>query len=178
MKNKMLLEKIKEKAKQDQKKRRDPRFLNAMAFLVAKGFLKTNLEIPSLPNLKLSVDDMIWAGENGEPRILEVLPAAVLRLSKHFDLDPQKHPQLATIVDQLRRRELEGLSFHGIEYQKLRVWAEFSLRDKRVKTISEKKVSKTFRLNPKVIKKLKEKASQENCTETDLLERMIMRASS
>jgi uncharacterized protein YecT (DUF1311 family) len=173
MNKELLLQKIKKKAEQDRKKRQDPRFLNTMGFLVAKGFLKTNFSVHLCPNLRLRVEDAVWAGENVEPRILEVLPAAVLRLGKHFDLNRKKHPALAVVVDQLRRREQKGEPFCGMPYEKLKIWADFPLLDKRVKGIGERKLTKTFRLDPEVADRLKALATKENCTETEVLERLV-----
>lgn len=175
MNKEALLQQIKKKAREDQKKRRDRRFLDTMGLLVAKGFLKTNLALPLLPNKRLRIDDAVWAGIHVEPRILEVLPAAVLRLSKHFDLDPEAHKELARVVDQLRRREENGDAFFGMPFEKIKVWAELPLRDRRVKSVSEKKVVKTFRLDPKGLKRLREEAEKKGCTETEILDRLLLR---
>jgi hypothetical protein len=168
-----LLKKIKAKAKVDAKNRHDPRYLETMGFLVAKGFLKTNRKIPLVPNKKLEIDHAVWAGLNVEPRILEVLPAAVLRLARHFDLDPLKHRELAEVVDQLRRRVDTGADFCGMPYEKVKVWVDLPLRDKRTKTMTEKKVVKTFRLDPAAVMKLRKIAKEKNCNETEILENLI-----
>lgn len=168
-----LIQRIKKQAKRDEKMRQDRRFLDAMGFLVSKGFLRTNLDLALLPNKRLRIDDIIWAGKNVEPRILEVLPAAVLRLRKHFDFDPMIHQELGRIVEQLRRREDKGDAFLGVPYDKVKVWADFPLRDKRVKAVGAKKIVKTFRLNQTAVARLKKKAEAERCTETEILEKMI-----
>jgi hypothetical protein len=168
-----LLERIKRKAKRDAKNRKDPRFLETMGFLVAKGFLKTNFEIVPLPNKRLRIDDAVWAGKNVEPRILEVLPAAVLRLEKHFDgLDANR--ELAKTVAQLRGRQEEGDSFCDVPYRKLKVWTELPLLDKRVKTVAEKKRIKTFRLDPDALERLKTVARERDSTETEVLEKLLL----
>lgn len=176
MNKEALVKKIKEKAKRDEKNRHDPRFLKTMGFLVAKGFLKTNLNVPLLPRQRLRIEDAIWAGENVEPRILEVLPAAVLRLEKHFDLDPVKHEELARVVEQLYRREVNGDLFCGMPYKKVKVWAEFPLLDRRVKAVTQKKLLKTFRLDPAAIERLRKVAAERNCTETEVVERLLLTA--
>lgn len=173
MNKKALLKKIMVQARRDQRNRHDPRFLNTMGFLVAKGFLKANFDVPHLPNKRLCIDDAIWAGENVEPRILEVLPAAVLRLGKHFDLEFNQNKKLATTVEQLRLRQKTGDDFMKNPYEKIKVWADFPLLDKRVKRIAEKKVIKTFRLNPLALDKLQKIARETKCTETDVLEKLI-----
>jgi hypothetical protein len=170
-----LLRKIKAKVKIDERNRHDPRFLGTMGFLVAKGFLKTNLEVPLLPNKRLRIADAIWAGMNVEPRILEVLPAAVLRLAKHFDLDRAKHKELAEVVEQLRKQEKNGTNFCGMPYEKIKQWADLPLRDKRMKPMTEKKIMKAFRLDPKALVRLKEKALEKNCSETEILESLLLR---
>lgn len=171
-----LLRKITEKAERDRSHRHDRRFVATMGFLVAKGFLRTNRDIPLLPNQRLRIEDAIWAGQNVEPRILEVLPAAVLRLEKHFDLDPETHPELARVVAQLRRSEESGDSFCGMPYDKLRVWVVLPLPDRRMKPITRKKVIKTFRLDPGAIERLRRMAKENNCTETEVVERLLLEA--
>ncbi len=171
-----LIKQIKDQAKLDVRKRRDRRFLETMGFLVAKGFLKTNMRVPFLPSQKLRIKDAVWAGLNVEPRILEVLPAAVLRLEKHFDLDPIEHRELAQVVEQLRKRDEKGEDFCGVPFEKLRVWAELPLRDKRVKAVTEKKVIKTFRLDPLAIERLRKIAKEKGVCETQALESLILGA--
>ena len=169
-----LIRQIKAKAKQEAAWRRDPRFRETMGLLVAKGFLRTNFGVTPMPNKRLRIDDAIWAGKNVEPRILEVLPAAVLRLGRHFDLDPARHKQLTAVLDQLRRRVEKGDPFCGIPYEKFKVWADFPLRDKRVKPVAKKKVVKTFRLEPLAVDGLKKAAAERGCTETEVLESLIL----
>lgn len=174
MKKDELLKKIAAKAKCDARNRSDRRFLETMGFLVAKGLLEANYSLSRQPNRRLLLDDVIWAGQEVEPRILEVLPAAVLRLGAHFDFDPERHPELAAVLEALRKREPEGPDFFDVPFAKLRVWADFPLPDRRVKLISEKKIPRTFRLRPDVIAALKERARAAGCSETELLERKIL----
>jgi hypothetical protein len=125
------------------------------------------------PNKRLRIDDAILAGQNVEPRILEVLPAAVLRLGRHFDLDPGKHADLTRTVTQLRTRQDRGEEFQGIPYTKLKVWAEIPFPDRRVKPAAEKKVTKTFRLHPPGSRSPSGKAQVRRTTETAILESLI-----
>lgn len=174
MNNDELLKIIKKKENRDIVNRRDPRFLNTMGFLVAKGFLKTNYSLPLTPNRRLVLDDVIWAGQNIEPRILEVLPAAVLRLGKHFDFNPKKHIELNRVIEQLKKNEKQGDDFFGIPYKKIKIWTEFQLPDKRVKKVTEKKIMKTLRLSPAAQDKLKKTAELRKCTETEVIENFLL----
>jgi hypothetical protein len=144
-----------------------------MGFLTAKGFLQTNLKVPLTPNKRIRVEDALWAGKNVEPRILEVLPAAVLRLGKHFEIDPARHGDLIAVVEQLRKRDQGGNAFLGMPYEKIRQWAELPLRDKRVKKVTEKKVVKSFRLEPKLVDRLRVMAVEKGCTETQVIEGLL-----
>lgn len=168
-----ILKRIAEKAKKDKELRQDPRYLQTMGFLVAKGFLRTNQAIPLLPNQRLRLTDAIWAGENVEPRILEVLPAAVLRLPNHFDLNRVEHPDLFLAIEALRKRE-KGHPLWGIPFRKYKVWAELILPDRRMKPLTEKKVVKTFRLSPKSIEVLKRRSKEWGCSKTDALEKILL----
>ena len=176
MKREQLIAKIKKKAIRDRKNRLDPRFLETMGFLVSKGFLRSNLDLPLFPNRRLRLDDAIWAGEEVEPRILEVLPAAVLRLSRHFDLDPIQHAELFEVVEQLRRRQPDGSAFFDVSYEKLKVWADHPLPDRRVKPVSKKKVMKTFRFTPAAVEQLKQTSQMWGCSETEALESLLRAA--
>lgn len=169
-----LLKKIAAKAKRDARNRRDRRFLDTMGFLAAKGLLEANYALPRQPNRRLLLEDVLWAGKEVEPRILEVLPAAVLRLGAHFDFDAERYPELATVLEALRKRLPEGPDFLGVPFIKLKVWADFPLPDRRVKMISEKKIPRTFRLRPDVIAALKKRARAAGCSETELLEQKIL----
>jgi hypothetical protein len=172
--NKKVLKRIIELAKKDAKNRLDFRFIDVMSFLTSKGFLKTNLNIPLRPNKRININDAIWAGKNVEPRILEVLPAAVLRLEKHFDLNPELHPELYKIILQLKNNANTGDDFYHVPFVKLKYWVDFPLLDKRTKILSKKKILKTFRLSPEVVKTIKRLAQELGLTEVQLVERKIM----
>ena len=128
-----------------------------------------------MPNKKIAIEDAVWAGMNVEPRILEVLPAAVLRLPRHFDLDATRHQALYATVESLKKAEVTGEPLWGVPYEKIRTWVNLSLPDGRVKDFGEKKVTKTFRLKPNVARKLKELAKGLGCTETEALERAVVK---
>ena len=126
MKREDILKQAKIAAALNKKNRRDPRYLRAIGFLVAKGFLFTNQQIPRTPNIRIDIEDAIWAGENVEPRILEVLPAAVMRMKKHFNYNPVVHTELRKIIELLKKNK-EG-EFFGILTDRLRLPVCFTSR--------------------------------------------------
>lgn len=173
MKHKEIVKKIVELAKRDEEYRRDPRYLNSMGLLLAKGFLKTNLPIPLRPNQRLHLEDVIWAGRNIEPRILEVLPAAIVRMPQHFDLDAEKHVRLFQVVTSLKKQEPQGEPLWGIPYDKIKQWMDLPISDRRVKDLNEKRIAKNFRLKPKTIAALRKQSKKLGCSETEVLERAV-----
>jgi hypothetical protein len=151
--------------------KKDPRYTRTIGFLVAKGFLHANRDIPKTPNIRISIEDAVWAGKNVEPRILEVLPAAVMRLEKHFDYNPEEHIDLRRVIEQLKQN-IDG-EFLGIPTEKIRPWLNIRLKDRRTKGLAEKKVIKTFRLSPGTIKRIKDLKTKMKISETELLEKLF-----
>lgn len=170
------LQKIRKLADEDKKKRRDPRFVKTMALLTSRGFLFANQTFPKIPGLRLKIEDAVWAGLNVEPRILEVLPAIVLRLEKHFDFDPKKHSELANTLEDIRQGKERGRDFLGVPYEKARHWVGFEIRDRRVKPFGEKKILRTYRFKPSTLEKLKKLSAQRGQDETAMIEELISKS--
>lgn len=167
---------LRELAKIDEKNRNDPRFLDTMGFLVAKGLLGYNRPIAEKPNAKLDLRTAIWAGKNVEPRILEVLPAAFARFERHF-LVPAKpnadEQRLIEIRKAIHTKTVDFPDFDGIPYTKYKIWLDLPLRDRRTRTLSARKRMKTFRLRPEAIDRLAEIAANREMSEAEVLEELI-----
>ena len=173
MNKNVLIKKITHLAQQDQKRRLDPRYLKVMGFLVAKGFLYSNRKIPLNPNEHIYLQDAIWAGRFVEPRILEVLPAAYERFKKHFSGDAETIEKLEQITDYIKRKGNHKIDFYGISIEKVKPWYFLRLRDRRSKSLADRKVSKTFRFKPKTIAILKNLKDQTGQSETEIIEELI-----
>lgn len=173
MNNQKIIDKIKLAAELDARKRRDIRFRRVMAFMVHKGFLKTNMEVGKKHLGKIRIKDAIWAGRNVEPRILEVLPAAIARLPRAF-IDLSVAPKnIRRVVAALMRKEVVGPSLFEVPYAKMKVWMDLSLSDGRTKPSSEKKVMKTFRMSQATIQQIKLLALKFGGSETEVIERLV-----
>lgn len=176
MDKKIILEKIKKAAQADARKRQDMRYKRAMAFLIKKGFLKANENFESFYFAKLDVQDLIWAGKNVEPRILEVLPAVVARLPKavrFMNLNRDETNLKNTVQDLLQNKE-EGRNFLNMPYRKIKVWMNLRLNDNRTKPADQKKIMKTFRFAPETLRRLQQlKKLKGFKSETDLIEALI-----
>lgn len=174
MNNQKIIEKIKKAAQRDEKHRKDIRYKRAMAFLTQKGFLKTNIKFDDYYQAKLKINELIWAGKKVEPRILEVLPAAVARLPKAFILDTARETlELQMVVEDLKNKKVVGHDFLNMPYEKVRVWMEISLNDKRTKTASNKKKMVTFRLSQQTIAQIKELANKAGLSNADLIHSLV-----
>jgi hypothetical protein len=168
-----VIEKINKLAQQDKNRRIDPRYLKVMGFLVAKGFLYTNKNIPLNPNEHLDLRVAVWAGRVVEPRILEVLPAAYERFKKHFYGDRGIIEKLVQIIDCVKRDGNHNIDFYGISIEKMKPWFFIRLRDGRSKPLNKRKVSKTYRFKPETLDMLKSLKDQTGQSETEILEKLI-----
>lgn len=151
--------------------KRDPRYIKTIGLLVTKGFLYANREILRMPNVRVNVEDAIWAGKNVEPRILEVLPAAVIRMENRFNYNPDKHVELKKAIELLEQGE-DG-EFFDIPLEKIRPWLNIRLKDGRVKAFDKKKVMKTFRFSPETIERINALKEVMNASETEILEQLV-----
>lgn len=177
MNNKKLIEQIKKAAIKDAKNRKDKRYKKAMAFLVKKGFLKTNMNFENYYQAKIKIKELIWAGQNVEPRILEVLPAAAARLPKAFIFDTTKDTQrLQKVVLDLKENKETGTDFLKTPYEKLKVWMNLPLNDGRTKITENKKIMRSFRLKPETIHKMELLKKKNGMSEAALIENLVEKA--
>lgn len=170
---KAALEKAKKIKAQRDKLRADPRFQKVMAFFRAKGLIIGNAP-PTRPPLKLQIPDVLWVAEKLEPRVFEILPAALLNFPNAF-LQKNKLPQeLRKIVEAIRKNQNLDMVYHGIPFEKFQHWARFELKDRRTKPIQEKRVMKSFRLSPKVVQTLQRLSLELKKAETEIIEDLIL----
>lgn len=139
---------FKKKANELATKRKDLRFQKTMALLKAKGLLDTNLAIEPRPSLRLDIRDVLWAGQHVEPRILEVLPAAILHFPKNFIGVENAPKEFLQVLEYIKKNMKKGPDFEGLEYDKMKFWADTKLKDGRTKSTLEKRRPKSFRLHP------------------------------
>lgn len=142
-------------------------------FFVGKGLLGVE-GIEPLPKIKLNIKEVVNAGLKIEPRILEVLPAAMLRFPKSF-LNWEEIPEkLQLVLECIKKDEKEGPDLAGIPYEDLKRWANFELPDKRTIPVEERKIPTFLRLKPAAIKILKQKAAEMSVSEAEVIERLLL----
>lgn len=154
MNDRKFLEKFRRKAKRNENLRNDIRFVKAIALLKGKGLLQTTLPIKAAAGLRVHVDDALWAGKNVEPRILEVLPAAILHFPKNFVGVDKLQGDFVDILKGIKNHADKGPAYNGIPFHKMKHWANVDLKDKRTKPEKQKRQLKAFRLRRETLGKL------------------------
>jgi hypothetical protein len=114
-----LVERARARHAKIQRQRRDPRYRRVLGRFVSAGLLSTNE--PTKPyGGPIRVADALWAGEL-EPRILELLPALLIKKPSFFEGRAELPDDLAQVVRSLRRAEVP-MEFRGISGPDLARW--------------------------------------------------------
>ncbi len=143
-----------------------------LGFLSAKGLLIAPHVTPK-SSVKIRLADALTVGLHIEPRVIEVLPAAILHFPKSFLGMHEMPEKLRLTLDCIRSGAETGPSLAGIPYEAMLRWANEPLPDKRTKPERERKVTKAFRLKKTTLENLKIQASQRNMSETEFLEWLL-----
>lgn len=154
------------------KKYTDRRYRDAGALLVELGFLVSGDRKQKAP-AKMRLDDIRWAGEQVEPRFLAVLPAAILAYPERFSGRVEEWPELSDVLLRLQRGERSGPSLGPIPFAELQRWAKLPLRDRRRKPPAVRKLMRSFRLRPDVVRALAELAKNQRESEAAVIERLV-----
>lgn len=157
-----LQQKAQRKQKRLSRLRRDPRYRAAIgAFLHAK-LLSTNTNIESKKG-PVALGDVLWAGKI-EPRLLELLPAVMLKKPSLIYVDDCAMPgDLSEVVDHLRRNETPP-EFRGIPGEKIQEWLPRIGHKGKLPT-----QLKAFRFRKEDVDLLEELAAKRELTETDVV---------
>jgi len=115
----LLVERAQARYAKIQRQRRDPRYRRVLGRFVAAGLLSTS-EQTKPQRGPIRVKDALWAGEV-EPRILELLPALLIKRPSFFEDPTQLPDDLADVVQSLRRAEIPT-EFRGIAGADLARW--------------------------------------------------------
>lgn len=149
---------------------------NVFGFLAAKGLLFVD-GIDKKPSVKLDIAEVLRVGTEIEPRVLEVLPAALLHFPRTFLNWGALPTKVYDILEAIKRNLREGPDLGGIPFKDLKRWANLELKDKRVVPANKRRVMKSLRFSPEALKALKKKAEAAKMSETDFIESLILNAS-
>ncbi|MCB9707246.1 MAG: hypothetical protein H6714_00450 [Myxococcales bacterium] len=102
--NETLQKAARKTAKALDRKRRDPRFAQVIGKLVDMGLIEINFKSVSGYRGKINLEDTLWAGQI-EPRVLELLPALVLKRPGIFRGTLTLPPDLEKVISAIRHNE-------------------------------------------------------------------------
>jgi len=141
-------------------KRNDPRFIKTIGKLVAAHLLESNTIKPFKGNVTLQ--DALWAGQF-EPRILELIPAIMLKKKNLFQLKGLCPEDLADVIKRVVHGE-EAIPFRSVEPRLYLRWVE---------RVGHKGKSpallKTFRFSNEDVKLLNELKSKTALKEIEII---------
>jgi hypothetical protein len=118
----------------------------------------------------LDISEAINCALNYEPRILEVLPYAVLRFPASFTGTDKAPEKFNAVLRALKANADVGPDLAGIPFSIYKRWANLTLLDKRTKPVSERRVMKSVRLHPSTIAEIKRRAKELNTTESEVID--------
>jgi hypothetical protein len=144
---------------------RDPRYARVVGRLRGLGLLVTNFELDD-PGGPIRIADALWAG-NLEPRILELLPALVVKAPSTFEDVRELPSDLGAAVRALRRGEVPA-DFRGIPGAAVARWLPRVGRREKLPSCM-----KTFRLRHDDLQLLRNLASALELSETDVVRRAL-----
>ncbi len=142
---------------------RDPRYQAVMGRFVRDGLLVVNHPLPDNAE-PLAIGDVVWAGEL-EPRLLELLPALIVKRPGLFTSVAQLPEDLAEVVAELRR-DREPPAFRGIPGRDVHRWLTRVGRKGKVPARL-----KAFRFTPEDQRLLEHLAEALGVTETEVVRR-------
>lgn len=148
------------------------RFLKVYKFMVVKGYYNTGDPPLVAYRRRLHLEDLIWAGEEVDSRILAILPALLIRFPGHFTQIQKLPIQLANAVRSLRAGHAKGPSYRGFPYVLLKNWLDFVPRDQRSTIRQGHRLS--VRLEPETTQALNQFVERTGLTTTEAIRRAIV----
>lgn len=159
---------------------RDARFRRAFKFLAAKGYVATGLPPELTYREKLYMSDLIWAAENVEPRLFQIIPTAAIRFSHHFDHQEFWPEEVIEIIRKIKsvenkrsRLQIQNskIQFRAVPLITLLSWINFEVKDRRVKRVASKLTN--LRIDQKTFEALAELAAHRQASKTDIIHEAI-----
>ena len=158
-----LAERARRRLAQHRRRSRDARFQQVMGRFVHDGLLVTNREFQSDKSV-LNVADVLWAGEL-EPRLLELLPALIVKRPSMFVTVADVPPDLREVVQSLRRDVIPN-DFRGIPGADVHRWLRRVGHRGKVPSRL-----KSFRFKPADQRLLERLSNELGISETDVIRR-------
>ncbi len=150
---------------------RDLRFLHIYKFLIWKGYVE-DYHPPFNGFLKkLSLKDMLWAAENVDPRLYQLIPGLLIRFPKHFHTIKNYPEGIAEVMAALKSGLKRGPEYMGIPFELLKSWMEYDPSDVRCHIINGSRLS--VRLDPQATRLLDLHIRKEKITRSEAVHAAI-----
>ena len=149
----------KEKLRLLDQKRNDTRFIKTMGKLIHAGLIQNSLYEPYTG--KVTLKDAVWAGQY-EPRILELIPAIVLKKPTLFEIQ-QLPDDLERIIWSIKKGAAKE-DFRGVPANKYLYWI-----DKVGHKGKQTNLLKTFRFSTDDVTLLNELKQRTSLSEIEIL---------
>ena len=144
-----------------------------LAFFAGKKLLIVP-HIEARPSQIITLAAALRVGNELEPRVIEVLPAAIIHFPKNFTHLQKMPKDLQSVIKAIVSDREDGPSLNGIAFENMKRWANIELADKRVVPARKKRRMRSFRFSPEAIYFLKKCAKERRLSETELLETWIL----
>ena len=148
-----------------------PSYARVVGVLSGLGFIIAP-DIKPLPTSKIEFEEALKIGISVEPRVIEVLPAAVLSFPKSF-LHLEKAPPIFKEIVQALKKGIIGPDYQGVKFQKFLEAANRQIKNRKRKPLSERRIPKTFRFTPATVQFIAKRASELNLNQTTYIEKLI-----
>lgn len=142
----------------------DPRYKKVIGKFVAVGLLEHNKIGPYRGRIIL--EDVFWVGQI-EPRVLELLPAVILRRPKLVDIRGEMPEDLRQLLIDLRKG-VAVTAFRGIPAERFTPWVSRLGRNAAAPSLL-----KTFRFQRQDIEKINELKKRTGLNETEIIRKAL-----
>lgn len=175
MKNKDLINKAVALTRKLEELREDGRVRDVLGFLHLKNLLVSTVKY-EFNGKKISIIDALFVGEHFEPRVLEVLPAAILKFPSAWKNLNRMPEDLVDLLKAICSGEEARGDFRGIAYKNILKWCHANSCDRRTVPTNKYRVTLSLRLTRDLLKRVKDKASNRGVSVTSLVQEAIEKA--
>ncbi len=147
-------------------------YLRVIGVLSGLGFLIAP-NIKPCANSKIDFEEAFKIGISIEPRVLEVLPAAILSFPKSFLHYEKASVEFKQLVEAIRKGKV-GADYNGIKFDKFYQAAIRPIKNRKRKIMTERRISKTFRLRPAVVNEITRRSKELGLDQTAYIESLIV----
>lgn len=152
---------------------RDKRTKEVLTYFEDIKLLFTNIE-KRKPKLPLSVVEALWVAENAEPRVLELLPSAIVNYPNDWKKLDKLPKEIQEIIKNIENGTTPEIDYYkGIAVREMLRWADLGNIDGRRKAPDKKKKLCSFRFNQRIVNLLKEKSEQANLSQSDYIGMLV-----